>query len=68
MITAERKIYNRIKSVLDGRNITYHTMASKLNISMDTLLDWCLNNKQPSIKSLYKIADVLKVSVCQLLV
>jgi len=62
------KSYNRLKIVLQTRGITYLMMAKKLNVSESTIIEWCNNQRQPSLKSLYKIKDVLNVSICQLLV
>jgi transcriptional regulator with XRE-family HTH domain len=62
------RVYNRLSYVLNAKGISYTTLAKKINVSEATIYEWCNNTKQPSIKSLYKIKDVLKVNVCQLLV
>jgi transcriptional regulator with XRE-family HTH domain len=59
---------NRIKSVLAEKNISSKTLAAKLHVSETTVSGWCTNSKQPSLKTLYEIAEYLKIDVRQLLV
>lgn len=63
-----RIIYNRVKPVFDARGVSCGAIAKRLGISEETVRKWYLNTQQPSVKSLYKIANELKIGVCQLLV
>ncbi|WP_020570452.1 helix-turn-helix transcriptional regulator [Neolewinella persica] len=60
--------YNRIKEVLDEKGIKYKWLAEKLDTSPQTVSRWCLNRMQPRVEMLYRIAGVLGVGVCALLV
>ena len=61
-------MYNRIGTMLAVKRFSYHTLADKLGVTEATVIDWCSNKKQPSLKSLYRIAEILKIRVCELLV
>lgn len=60
--------YNRIKEVLDERGIKYKWLAEQLDTSPQTVSRWCLNRMQPRVEMLFRIAGVLGVGVCELLV
>jgi len=60
--------YNRIKIVLAEKKITNKVLAERLGISPQSVSRWCTNDQQPSIETLFKIAEVLKVNVRELLV
>ena len=60
--------YNRIKEVLDEKGIKYKWLAEKLDTSPQTVSRWCLNRMQPRVEMLFRIAKVLRVDVCALLV
>jgi len=42
-------------------------LAEKLNKNVVTVSRWCTNDVQPPLKTLVKIAEVLKVDVTELL-
>lgn len=63
-----KKEYNRIKEVLVRKKRTNGWLAKELKVSRTTVSRWCTNDSQPSFENLYKIADVLGVHVCELLV
>ena len=43
-------------------------LAEKLKVKSETVSKWCTNVNQPTIATLFRIADVLEVGVCELLV
>lgn len=63
-----QKMYNRIGTMLAVKRFSYRVLAKELGVLETTVIDWCSNKKQPSLKSLYRIAEILKVRVCELLV
>ncbi len=64
----KRKRYNRIKLVLYEKEKSNKWLAEKLKVKPETVSKWCTNVNQPSIATLFRIAEVLEVSVCELLV
>ncbi len=59
---------NRIKEVLVRRGVSQKDLAAKLEKNEHTISNWCINKSQPHLKELYKIAELLEVEVCDLLV
>lgn len=59
---------NRIKIVLVEQARTSKWLAEKMDKNTTTVSRWCTNEMQPSLETLVKIADVLKVDVRDLLV
>jgi DNA-binding XRE family transcriptional regulator len=64
----KRKNLNRIKVVLAEHGYTNNWLADKLDKSKATVSRWCTNDMQPSIETLFEIADALEVDVRELLV
>ena len=62
------KIYNRIKAVLTEERKTNMWLAEKLEMSPYTVSKWCTNQMQPTIETLFRIANVLDVEARDLLV
>ena len=60
--------FNRIKIVLLENEKTNLWLSEKLGVSKTTVSKWCTNDNQPTVETLFKIADVLEVGVCELLV
>lgn len=60
--------YNRIKEVLDGQERSQRWLAEKVGLSANAINNICRNKSQPRIETLYQIAGVLEVNVCDLLV
>lgn len=60
--------YNRIKIVLLEKEKTNLWLAERLDVSKTTVSKWCTNDNQPTIETLFKIAKVLGIEVCELLV
>lgn len=65
---AEKRILNRIKSVLADKDKTNIWLAEKLGKNKSTISKWCTNDQQPTLDTLFDIASALNVSVCELLV
>jgi len=59
---------NRIKEVLKEKGITQTWLAQKLGKSYNIVNGYVQNRQQPSLETLYKIAEILDVSVKDLLV
>ncbi|MEL7145223.1 MAG: helix-turn-helix transcriptional regulator [Bacteroidota bacterium] len=64
----EKKKLNRIKAVLAEQDVTAVELAKALNKSNVSISRWCTNESQPSLESLFEIANYLQVSVKELLV
>ncbi len=65
---SERKILNRLKSVLAEKGKTNLWLAEKLDKNKTTISKWCTNDVQPSLETLFDIADALNVDVRELIV
>jgi transcriptional regulator with XRE-family HTH domain len=65
---AEKRILNRIKGVLADKDKTNLWLAKQLGKNKSTVSKWCTNDQQPTLETLFDIADVLEVNVCELLV
>ena len=59
---------NRIKEVLNQKGIKQTWLSEKLGKSYNMVNSYVTNKRQPSIEVLYRIADLLDVSVKDLLV
>ena len=59
---------NRLKEILVREGISQKDLAKKLDKNEHTVSNWCINKSQPHLKDLYKIAKILKVDICELLV
>lgn len=59
---------NRIKEILDEKGIKQTWLADKLGKSFNTINAYACNRKQPSLKVLNDIANVLQVNVSELIV
>lgn len=65
---AEKRILNRIKSVLADKDKTNLWLAEQLGKNKSTVSKWCTNDQQPTLETLFDVARVLKVDVRELLV
>ena len=63
----QKRRFNRIKIVLLENEKTNLWLAEKLGVSKTTVSKWCTNDNQPTIETLFKIAETLKVNVPELL-
>lgn len=59
---------NRIKEVLEAKGIKQTWLAEKLGKSFNMVNAYVQNRRQPSLETLFKIADLLQVSAKDLLV
>ena len=62
------KIMNRIKEVLEQKGIKQTWLSEKLGKSFNTVNSYVQNRQQPSLKTLYLIAEILDVQIKDLLV
>jgi len=65
---AEKRIFNRIKSVLAEKGKTNLWLAEALEMNKTTVSKWCTNDVQPSMETLFEIAEALNVDVRELIV
>lgn len=62
-----KKNFNRIKVILAEKQMTNVELAKKLGKNQQTISRWCTNDSQPSIETLFQIAQVLGVKAKDLL-
>lgn len=62
-----QKAINRIKVVLVEKNLSSKWLSEQLGKNEATISRWCTNDVQPPLRTLVKIAEVLKVDVTDLL-
>jgi len=58
---------NRIKEVLDEKNLTQIWLAKELDKSYNMVNSYVQNRRQPSIEILFRIAEILNVDARDLL-
>lgn len=56
-------IINRIKELLKSDDLTQSKLASGIGVNQSTVCNWLNGKKEPSIESLWKLADFFDVSV-----
>jgi len=54
--------------VLKEKGITQTWLSKQMDKSYTTIYEYARNKRQPSLEDLYKIADILKVKVADLLI
>lgn len=59
---------NRIKEVLEDNGQTQMWLAEKLDKSYNMVNSYAKNRRQPSIETLFKIAEILNVEASSLLI
>lgn len=64
----KKVVYNRIKIALLERQKTGKWLGEKLGKSDVTISRWTSNNSQPSIETLYAIAEILNMDARDLLI
>ena len=67
-IMQEKPDINRLKVVLVERKRTNRWLAEQLGKDQATVSKWCTNTIQPTLETLWRIADILEVDVRELLV
>lgn len=58
---------NRLKIVLVEQKKTGKWLAEQLGVSTTTTSRWCSNSAQPDLQTLNKIAQILNVSIYELI-
>ena len=61
------KNMNRLKVVLAERRRTNRWLAEQLGKDQATVSKWCTNTSQPSLETLFQIAECLVVTVQELI-
>ena len=56
-------VVERIKYLMEAEDISQYALAKKLGISQSTICNWLNGKKEPSIESLWKLADYFGESV-----
>ncbi|NJM25856.1 MAG: helix-turn-helix transcriptional regulator [Bacteroidia bacterium] len=64
----KKKANNRIKVVLAEKGRTNNWLAATLGMNRTTVSKWCTNQMQPTMETLFEIAEALDVDVRELLV
>jgi transcriptional regulator with XRE-family HTH domain len=59
---------NRIKEVLKDKGISQTWLTKQTGKSYNTINEYARNVRQPSLEDLYRIAEILKVEVKDLLI
>lgn len=59
----EIKIVENIKQLMKSENLTQMQLASKIYVGQSTISEWLTGKNEPSIESLWKLADFFDVSV-----
>jgi putative transcriptional regulator len=65
--TSERRKYNRIKDVLEEKELTQTWLSEQIDLHFVTITRYVNNHRHPSIATLIEIAMVLKVNPKDLL-
>jgi len=63
-----KQAYNRIKAVLAEKGKTSNWLAEELGVNRTTVSKWATNQMQPTIATLFRIAEALDVDARELLV
>lgn len=61
------KVGNNIQKFRKERNMTQDQLAEELNVTRQAVSNWETNKTQPDIETLEKLAEVLEVSVEELI-
>ncbi|MCK6609338.1 MULTISPECIES: helix-turn-helix transcriptional regulator [Flavobacteriales] len=64
----DKKAQNRIKAVLAEQGKTNNWLAEALGKNRTTVSKWCTNQMQPTIETLFEVAEALDVDVRELLI
>ncbi|MDE0470380.1 MAG: helix-turn-helix transcriptional regulator [Ekhidna sp.] len=59
--------YNRIKIMLVEKDRSSKWLADKIGKDKSTVSRWCTNDMQPSVETLFRIAEILETSPRELL-
>lgn len=61
------KQLNRIKIVLVEQNKTAKWLSEQIGKNPCSVSRWCTNSSQPDLETLFRIAEILKVDVRELI-
>lgn len=56
-------VAERIKELMKEENLTQVELANKIGLKQNTISAWLLNKKEPSIRSLWLVADYFNVDI-----
>jgi DNA-binding XRE family transcriptional regulator len=62
-----KKLINKLKSVLAEHGKTNKWLAEKLEKNETTISRWCTNEVQPSLETLLKISELLHIDIKELI-
>lgn len=63
MSTMDILIVQRIEEMLRTEGLTQSKLASGIGVNQSTVCNWLKGKKEPSIESLWKLADFFDVSI-----
>lgn len=67
MAKMQKRGLNKIKEVLESKGISQTWLANRLGKSFSMVNAYVCNRRQPTLEILYQIAEILQVSVKDLL-
>lgn len=56
-------VADRIRELMKEENLTQVELANKIGLKQNTISAWLLNKKEPSIRSLWLVADYFNVDI-----
>lgn len=56
-------VAERIKELMKEENLTQVALAEKIGVKQNTISAWLLEKKEPSIRSLWLLADYFNVDI-----
>lgn len=59
--------YNRIKEVLNEKQLSQKDLSNSIGVSTVSVNQWCQNKKQPSLKTLYQISEIVNCRISELI-
>lgn len=62
-IDMEILIVERIKDLMMTERLSQYALAKSINVSQSTICNWLNGKKEPSVESLWNLADFFDVSV-----
>ena len=62
----EIKISKNLKMLMKGQDLKQQELAEEIGISQSAISSWLSGKKEPSIESLWKLADYFDVSIDEL--
>lgn len=63
----KHKEYNNIQKVLKEKGISQRALAKRMGRYKDTVSIWCRNERQPTLKALFEMAEILGVNIVELI-